>query len=52
MNDAERMKEKRRWAKAEGFCQKCFIRIAMPQHALCGVCDELAEEYKAKRRTA
>lgn len=39
-------KARRAAAKAEGMCQKCCTRIAMPEQALCGYCSELAEAYK------
>lgn len=50
VSDAQRSKERREAARAEGLCHKCFKRIPMPNRPICGYCDEMAEEYKASRR--
>lgn len=55
LTPAQRMKQKRAIAKELGNCQKCFVREAMPvvpgqdwpRRALCGVCDEAQEDYRA-----
>jgi len=47
---AELMKLRRKEAKEEGNCQKCFTREAMPDQTLCGRCADKADEYKASRR--
>lgn len=55
MTNAQRMREKRAIAKDLGMCQKCFTREAMPKvpgqdwprRALCGVCDEQEDDYRA-----
>lgn len=43
-------KARRDAAKAEGSCQKCFRRIAMPGKSVCGYCAEKATEYKQLAR--
>lgn len=50
MTPAEKDKARREAARAEGNCQKCFRRIAMPGKTVCGYCVEKAEEYKALSR--
>jgi hypothetical protein len=50
MTPAEKDKARREAARAEGNCQKCFHRIAMPRKTVCGYCAERAEEYKALSR--
>jgi len=50
------MKVRRAEAKAEGFCQKCFKRLAMPgpsgPQALCGWCADQRDEYRDRLRSA
>lgn len=50
--ESERHKARRAEAKAEGMCQKCTTREAMPGVSMCGYCSEQAEEYKAARKAA
>jgi hypothetical protein len=50
MTASELMKLRRAEAKAEGNCQKCFKREAMPDQALCGRCADLHDDYKESRK--
>ena len=50
MTTSELMKLRRKEAKAEGNCQKCFKREAMPDQSMCGRCADMADDYKASRK--
>jgi hypothetical protein len=47
---AEYNRRRRAAAKAEGMCQYCLKRTAMPDKVCCGYCEEQKAEYKAKRK--
>ena len=46
------MKQRRAAAKAEGNCQLCMKREAMPGQSRCGACADQQDAYKARRKEA